>query len=198
MAYKNTSRAYLNRAKQHLDSEAHESLFYAAFELRCGIESRSAEYLEPYDHVPNSVKETWRFAHLRRGMEKAFEIGDKIARLAILERGGKERAVFYFTPVTSELLKRGERIGEYLHALKTTPNENWWQETRKFLDETSQQLRVATTGTLLGPPLLQPATKDMSVHIEIPDGYPPVNPVELVGQIGEDVVADIRYLDELP
>ena len=38
------SRDYLKRAKARLNEDKGESLFYAALELRCGIEARLHEY----------------------------------------------------------------------------------------------------------------------------------------------------------
>ncbi len=46
MKYGTHSRGYLARARQRLDEGSFESLFYAAFELRCGIEARLQQYEE--------------------------------------------------------------------------------------------------------------------------------------------------------
>ena len=47
--YKITSRDYLSRARICLDEGSNRFLFYAAFELRCGIEARMREYLEVWE-----------------------------------------------------------------------------------------------------------------------------------------------------
>jgi hypothetical protein len=54
MGYGIHSRSYLKRARQRLDEGYPESLFYAAFELRCGVESRMKEYLDAQDHISES------------------------------------------------------------------------------------------------------------------------------------------------
>ncbi len=50
------SRNYLLRARKRLDEKTPASLFYAAFELRCGVESRMQEYLDAQDHISQRRK----------------------------------------------------------------------------------------------------------------------------------------------
>jgi hypothetical protein len=46
MPYGIHARDYLTRARLRLDEQSPAGLFYAAFELRCGIESRLRQYIE--------------------------------------------------------------------------------------------------------------------------------------------------------
>ena len=39
-------------------------LFYAAFEIRCGIEARMQEYLDVQEHVSKGVKKEWNLTKL--------------------------------------------------------------------------------------------------------------------------------------
>lgn len=59
MEYSVNSKAYLNRARRQLDENTKEALFYAAFELRCGIESRLLQYWEANKHIHLMKKAGW-------------------------------------------------------------------------------------------------------------------------------------------
>jgi len=54
--YNVDSKNYLKRARSQLDSQSYEGLFYAALELRYGIEARIKEFLESHTHIPNKRK----------------------------------------------------------------------------------------------------------------------------------------------
>jgi hypothetical protein len=75
MEYRTSSRDYLLRAQERLRDGTREALFYAAFELRCGIEARMRQYLEVCDHISKKKKEGWKIADLGRGTEEAFRLG---------------------------------------------------------------------------------------------------------------------------
>jgi len=49
ISYGFASDNYLQRARMQLDGKTCEGLFYAAYELRCGIEARMREYLDGHD-----------------------------------------------------------------------------------------------------------------------------------------------------
>ncbi len=77
------------------------------------------EYLEVWDHISKKKKKGWRIANLGRNLEEAFKTGDKIIRWAVHNKDNGELIVcFYYTPVTSELKKAGEKLGNYLHYMK--------------------------------------------------------------------------------
>jgi hypothetical protein len=154
-AYRISSRDYLGRAEKRLSEGSLESLFYAAFELRCGIESRMQEYLEVWEHIAESKKKGWRIADLGKNIEREFRIGDKVVRWAVRDKAtGALIVCFYHTPVTRELRTLGEKLGNYLHSMKKLRSEDdpWWAVVRRTLSETVTGLRTANVGTLLGPP----------------------------------------------
>ncbi len=199
ISYNCGSRGYLKRARKLLDEGTQESLFHAAFELRCGIESRLQEYLEVQDQISNSKKEGWQIAKLAKGLESAFKLGDKIVELEFLELKTGQKMPVYFTPVTARLRKQGERLGDYLHAMKKARDDAdaWWKETRKNLEDTCEQLSVANKGTLLGPPLTRP-NGAVNLHIEL-GVYPKQDDFMLSNsKAGFRLQMNVCYLVKLP
>src|SRR2546423_632457 len=117
MDYGIGSRDYLSRAKSRLAEGGKESLFYAAFELRCGIEARLQAYLHASEQISEKKKRGWRVADLARNLEKAFKLGDRIVRCAVHDKDSMLLICFYFTPVTSQLKKAAEKLGNHLHCM---------------------------------------------------------------------------------
>src|SRR5215469_13961894 len=104
MSYDITSREYLQRAMARIAEGSQEALFYAAFELRCGIEARMREYLEVWEHISKQKKNGWQIAKLGQDIESAFKTGDKFVRFAVQEQTSERLAIcFYHTPVTTRL-----------------------------------------------------------------------------------------------
>lgn len=157
--YTITSRCYLSRALQRLKSSRPEDLFYAALELRCGIEARLQEYLNPHEFIPRARRREWHAGKLHKTAEQNFQIGDKVQRFRIYE-GGTHLATLYYVPVTSRLKTIAERVGEYLHAGKEyhAPHDDYWATFRVLLEEGAKLLEEATEGTLLGPVLVNRKT----------------------------------------
>lgn len=198
-AYHIASRDYLKRAMDRLSDGSLESLFYAAFELRCGIESRMEEYLEVWEHIAEGKKKGWRIADLGKNIEREFRSGDNVVRWAVKDREtGALIICLYHTPVTRELRKLGEKLGNYMHSMKKLrPSEDpWWHMFRRELEQTVGTLRVANIGTLLGPPLMKTGTKKMNMNIEVLPGQ---DQSELMRKmIGQSVIVDVKYLPKLP
>ncbi len=69
MDYKISSRDYLKRAKKRLDEGSLESLFYASFELRCGVEARMQEYLAAQKDVSKKKKHGWKIPKSAKSLE---------------------------------------------------------------------------------------------------------------------------------
>jgi len=170
-SYGISSRDYLERARKCLDNGQVAPLFYAAFELRCGIEARMAEYLEVQEHISKKKRQGWQIAKLARNIEDAFRLGDKQAILKVRDKQTKEIIYeFVYTPVTSSLRKKGEQLGDILHSAKKYHSvENaYWSKLRQKLEETYTELQVATSGKLLGPLLMHPKKKTMDMKVELP------------------------------
>lgn len=201
MEYSINSKAYLDRARRQLDENTKEALFYAAFELRCGIESRLLQYWEANKHIHQMKKAGWEIPKIARDLEKAFIRRGKIARIDVLDSAGRDlRISLYFTPVTKELEALGGQIGNLMHCPKSfrASDDPWWDQTREFLEQVYIKLQKANRGTLLGIPVLERKTN--SVHLEM-EARPGENIEDLqrkMGELGERLLVEVNYLDDLP
>ena len=196
-----TSRDYLTRAEARLEENTPEGLFYAALELRFGIEARMQEYLEAQEDVSKKKKAGWQIAKLGKDIEHIFKLGDKVAEFTIMDKDtGSVIETLYYTPVTSSLRKHGERLGDLLHSLRTHAqlNDQWWTKTRATLEDTLKGLKRATTGTLLGVPLMKKATGQLSMNIEVLKGEDSASKRDRIGRTGVQLTLRVQYLNDLP
>lgn len=202
MRYSISSRDYLLRARERLREGTKQGLFYAALELRSGIEARMLEYLREWEHVSKKKKSGWRIINLRKSVEEAFRVGNKIIRWTVQDGpSGNVLVIFYYTPVTPTLQKHGERLGNYLHAMKRFRGQKdpWWREFREDMEMIAAQLEVAHRGTLLGPPLMRGRTGQVDMPFELPPGSAdPMTIVKAIRTSGKRVLVDVSYLDKLP
>lgn len=198
--YRIGSRDYLGRAEKLLNDGARESLFYAAFELRCGTEARMHEYLEVADEITEKKKQGWQIAKLGNNLERAFKLGDRIVQITFENLAAGKQCRIYYTPVSSKLRKHAERMGDYLHASKTYRklDVGWWKSFRVFLNETTEELSNATKGTLLGPPLLRPDGKTIKTHHELEVDPANDEAMRAITSARASVTMDVQYFDKLP
>jgi len=188
-----SAHCYLERAKKQLGQGKREALFYAAFELRCGIESRMQQYLEVRHDLSKKRKSGWQIAKLGKDLDHAFKVNNKVIEV-VFKDGNKERRLFYF-PVTKSLRKKAEKIGDLMHAMQKlkVDNDLWWVESRRFLKETFDELKKACAGNLLGPPLMKKSNGNLNMYVELnketEHWFPDFN------KIGKEFIADINYLD---
>jgi hypothetical protein len=198
--YDVSTRGYLRRARTRLDEQAPESLFYAAFELRCGVESRLQEYLEAHRGTIDLRREGWKVAVMAKTLEREFKSGQRIVRLRVLDESQKAvLATWYHTPVTPRLSAMAERLGDYLHAVvpRRSHEDPWWRETRSQLEEVHRALSVAAAGQLLSMPLMNLKTKQVHVKVEIsPDKASEILRAALTP--GAKSIISVEYLDEAP
>lgn len=194
--YPTHGKAYLRRARARLADGSQESLFYAAFELRTGIESRMHEYLEAREDIAKRKKHGYQIAKLAKGLESVFAADEKVVEVKVAGRKKEELLAVYFTPVRASLRKHAERLGDLLHNQPFREDTNaWWVEQRQYLETVATELAFATSGTLMGPPLIERRTRNMSFVIA-------TDPSEDSGshltQIGARVTLYVNYLDDLP
>jgi len=197
--YQCGSRDYLKRARQLLDDGNLESLFYAALELRSGIEARLREYLEVAEDISEKRKQGWRIVKLGKDIEKAFKLGDKIVQLIFYADGGKTASI-YHTPVRLKLRKQAQQLGDYLHAMKKYRKQDdpWWKSFKSLLDETYNGLDFATKGTLLGPLVVRPDGKSVKIHHELKIDSLADEMMLGMGQSKNNIKMDLNYLEVLP
>lgn len=197
MTYGISGRDYVIRAKARLAEGTQEGLFYAALELRAGIETRMHEYLQARSHIAQRKKHGYQVAKLAKGLEAVFAAGEKIVEIAAEDSDGQALWAYYFTPVRQSLRKHAERLGDMLHGNQPfRPDDSpWWKAQRVFLAEVLRELEFATQGTLVGPPLLKKGTSEMSFVVI---GEQDEMSRRHRTQIGATVVLKVRYLDALP
>lgn len=198
-SYSVSARAYLTRARKCLAEGTAAQLFYAAFELRCGVEARLQEYLHPHDFVPDVRKLDWQVGKLHKTTLETFQLGDRVARLIIRRRkGGPILMTLYYTPVTARLKQIAQVLGDYLHAGKYhAPADEYWEHYRALLEEGITLLSEATTGTLLGPLIRHKGSNDTSLPMEL---LPDTNGVfgnPLLDMPGKKVIVEVSYHDNL-
>ena len=197
MLYQIRSKDYLKRAREQLNNNTYQSLFYSAFELRCGIAARLQEYLEAQDHVSKALKKGWKIAELAKNVEKIFKLSDKIVEISI-KKDGLVVKTLYYTPVTKRLKEMGEKLGELMHAQREIRTDSWWQDIRNFLEEIYRELEKANMGTLLGPPLSDLKTGNIKLIIA-----PTTNRDQEIEEMMQAVPVDktvgmnVAYLDDI-
>ncbi|WP_420426816.1 hypothetical protein [Algiphilus sp.] len=159
------------------------------------------EYLEVWDHISKKKKKGWRIAETHRNLEEAFRSGNKVVRWAVHDRAkDKLHVSLYHTPVTTRLRKDGEKLGNYLHSMKKLrePNDQWWIRFKTELTDTAARLKVATTGTLLGPPMIRSGTGHVDMKMEVPPGTDPETLMSRMGCRGVEMSIKVNYLNALP
>jgi hypothetical protein len=164
---------FLERAQSLLDrfdKGEVECLFYAALELRMGIESRLFEYirsaLKTAKQPPERIKEysatklLKRLARINPETQHTVAVGIRVA-------GGSVDGILNYTPVTPILASYHGKLGEVLHFNFFENNPEWFYKVRPeppiesktlysyrdFLITVSEELERATSGALLSPPV---------------------------------------------
>jgi hypothetical protein len=143
--YKNDSISYLKRARVQLDRQSYEGLFYAALELRCGIEARIREYLESHTHIPNKRKKEWKLSNLNKTTLKYFGDTNRVTQVIIQpSKPPSKEVVCYYTPVTPELISIGQRLGDLLHVQTKhhPPKDEFWKTTKEMLEKAYKLLEI--------------------------------------------------------
>ena len=198
--YEVGSSDYLHRARERLDDKTSESLFYAAFELRCGIEARMQQYLEVQEALSKKKKTGWRIAVLGKITDKFFRTRNKIGEFSFFDKStGKKIGTLYYTPITSHLRKMAEQLGSLLHAAQKLRglDDSWWDRTRTYLGAVYAQLRIANLGTLLGVPLRNRKTGQLKMYYAA-DGSEAIHEYMKKLGLGGKLVIKVRYLDDIP
>jgi len=163
--YETDVYAYLVRARQQLDTRSDKRLFYAAFELRCAVESRLQQYLNAREDIAKRKKKGWRIAASEMELSKVFKDGRTIVEVQLTVADIGELRLFY-TPVRKVLVSSAERLGDLLHHRKADLDEAdaWWKITRDFLEDTFAELEFASAGTLVAPPMMSGDKRQ--VHVQ--------------------------------
>ena len=129
MDYRVAPRDYLARAQECLRAEEPAYLFYAAFEIRCGVEARCKEYLQAQEGVPEKKKKGWKVAELHKDVEEVFRVGDQELIMQVCNaKTGRCEIELRYTPVKQWLKSCVGKLGGYLHAAKRyhPPGDAYW------------------------------------------------------------------------
>jgi hypothetical protein len=198
-SFSTSARSYLDRAKARLSEQTHEALIYAVLELRCGVEARLREYLEPHDHVPAGRRADWRIGNLHRTTNETFKLGDQVARIRL--SAPKKSSMYvelFYTPVSRRLRMLADKFGAALHApvASRAGADPFWPALRAEADEAAALLEEATTGTLLGPLLIDTRSGESLMPIELLEDAEAVRPL-LKNLRGAEMIIDVRYFPDL-
>jgi hypothetical protein len=178
-AYHADAWSYVERVQKQLqlfDAGNPESLFYAAFELRTGIEARLYDGLRAI--LQYSLTEEERKKHAQR-IER-LSIDKLFRKLATIDEntfqsytvmigspGGQSTSVLQYTAVTKELAKDWTRVSQLLHYRFFIDNKEWYHKKkiypnadnmrslmdyRDVLGDIANRLKEASSGDLLTPP----------------------------------------------
>ena len=170
--FNTSSRGFLERARAHLsaflaDGEV-DRFFYAALELRFGIEARVTEYLKSaLTSIGRDVKDVDGYVASRL-LKRLAEINPDYERgmtLRLTSQQTGDATVLHYTPVTRELASIHGRLGELLHYKFFLNNEHWLYRIPlggaphrslpdfvPLLEQGCEELERATSGLLLGHP----------------------------------------------
>lgn len=201
MNYKIGSIDYLKRARIQLDSKTCEGLFYAAFELRSGIEARMQEYLEGHKHISKRKKEEWRLGNLDKTILKYFGDTNRVTQVIVHQcEKPEDKIIVYYTPVTPELIKLGQKLGDLLHAQKTSipKDSEFWDSTRSNLEKAYKLLKISNQGSLMGPPVFLNKKEGKVNMIANPESSEELSKMQSMMQKGKQMQFEIKHLDEFP
>ena len=105
--------------------------------------------------------------------------------------------ILYYTPVRPELQIIGEKLGNYLHAMREyQPDESeWWQDFKWLLKRGIKGLEGATKGNLMGIPLLNPSTNELTMHTQFERNDSLFEKLNTVLKETQQMNFKVRYLD---
>jgi len=191
---------YLARAKTALAKDDREYYFYAALEIRTGIESRMKDYLQVATNISKASKKGWEIAKLAKEIESAFRTGKKISQLLFVEPGtNRILAEFYYSPVSARAQKIAQQLGDYLHSgiRKHVDSSDWWSDFKTLLENGIAELEDSTLGNLMGAPMYKYATGEFKLIIEpmTDDSKKFLNDLSC-GKIVAEI--HMHYLDSMP
>ena len=198
MVYHTSSYDYLERARERFTEGSHQELFYATLEVCCGIEQRMREYLNAQKQISNKLQKGWRTTHLGKDLNRVFKARNKVIEFKIIdETKGDPIIILYYTPVTSALQNVGKKLGNYLHAMREyQPDESeWWQDFKWLLKRGIKGLEGATKGNLMGIPLLNPRTNELTMHTQFEKNDSLFEKLSAVLKETQQMNFKVRYLD---
>jgi hypothetical protein len=186
LRYRIDSRGFLERATESLarfDTSADASdFFFAALQLRFGIEARLCEYIDAalgsVKRKDAAIKEYTATRLLNRLVGLNPDV-HRAVTLVIGIEGEDSRSAMQYIPVTPRLAAIHGRLGELLHYNYFWKHEHWyvnkeWKpgsvetiaDARGLLLEGFEELTRATAGTLLSHPQFSTLVEELEAEVE--------------------------------
>jgi len=164
------SLCFLQRAERLLeefDAGSEAALFYAAFELRMGIEAKLYRTIDAATGRRNQAHKEYSAKDLLKKLAKIDKAA--LSEMTLMFRAEGDSSTPWtglkYTPVTQTLASYYGQLANLLHANFFGKNPDWYRpeksegpqrrtlkDWREFLGEVAEELRQANSGTLLAPP----------------------------------------------
>jgi hypothetical protein len=154
--------------KRFDETEDAACLFYAALEMRYGIESRLYEYIDAACNtlkVTSEEKKEYAATRLLKKLVSMIPDAEEPVTLIISVAGSQHGIGYRNTPVTRKLAQMHGMLGEALHFAFFRRNPQWYYrdsiaeygqrsltDLRRFLGEVETELAEAVSGQLRGCP----------------------------------------------
>ena len=194
MALDTSVNAYIARIRERLAEPKSEFALYAALELRCAVEGRMKQYLEPLSHIPKAHKKEWSVVKLGKSINNAFKIKEQIATFTICLTNPADFIELRYIPISPRLQDIAAKLGDYLHF----PNEEKAvdhersEALRALVHEGLTWLEFAASGELIGVPLINRKTRQTNLQIIFSRDDPRAAKFERLQQ-GEQHVIKVDY-----
>ena len=199
MEYFCDSESYLDRAKACLGKNEPQYLFYAAFELRCFVESRQHDYLEAQEKYRKSLPSRWKIGKQSAELRRIFNL-DKIQKITNTFDDGLQFVGLYI-PVSKSLKNNAERLGKLLHAREGSLSEQEFGETRTWLGKMLDHAGECQSGNMLSPVLYDKSTQKSIGAMTITLEHDKAHEFKHRARVGALMMAKVEYVDfetELP
>lgn len=175
------STSFLGRANERLVQfdldENPVNLFYAALELRFGIEARLNEYLNPVLTAAGKnpkVETKYAVSKLLKRLIDLDPQSNTALNLRITSDQTMAQTVLEFTPVSPKLAALHGQLGKFLHYSFFVANDHWYlkvrseinsdktiRNVREILQQAADELTEATRGALLAHPRFTEIVQDI-------------------------------------
>jgi hypothetical protein len=196
MAYGIGPKGYLARARARLLDGSQESLFYAAFELRCFVEAQQDEHLDAQKEYVRSIPKAYKIGAQGKQLERLFE-SSRIQHVRFIAEDGYTIDGFH-VPVRKTLRNGAERLGKLLHAqMKPRPDgDAWWAETEKSLKAFYREAWPCSKGNLFSPMFLKDGITVGKLALE--EGGIETDRIMSLMRAGTKGLFRVEYLTEPP
>jgi hypothetical protein len=193
--------SHFQRAVNLLLEGGTSHLVYASLELRLGTEARQHQYAEGWEHIPKK----YRKAHhgtkdLGQALERAFKTEDQVLRLIYHFKDGHAPITLYYMPISRELRRVCDQLGNYLHAHKwqvayDKGDENWIDQLRHLVITGIIHLHVALSGQLLGPAMMgnQDGKRQITTMALLPENDETYDALKDRAIVGSNMTLQVDY-----